>query len=228
MKLLVVEDDLTLSTGICFELDSNGYLTVAAYNCKKAHQLIQSDHFDLAILDVNLPDGNGFDLCHTIKKMHPHMPVIFLSANDLEQDILNGFDLGAEDYVTKPFNMKILLRRIEVAVRRNPASEQQTVNGWSDGFLSLDFSKLTAARRNEKIIVTANEYKLLKILTENAGNILTRQMLLERLWDIEDNFVDDHALTVTINRLRAKIEDDTHTYIKTVRGIGYVWTGDAL
>ncbi|MDE7057724.1 MAG: response regulator transcription factor, partial [Lachnospiraceae bacterium] len=163
MKLLVVEDDLTLSTGICFELDSNGYLTVAAYNCKKAHQLIQSDHFDLAILDVNLPDGNGFDLCHTIKKMHPQMPVIFLSANDLEQDILNGFDLGAEDYVTKPFNMKILLRRIEVAVRRNPASEQQTVNGWSDGFLSLDFSKLTAARRNEKIIVTANEYKLLKI-----------------------------------------------------------------
>ncbi len=228
MKLLVVEDDLTLSTGICFELDSNGYLTVAAYNCKKAHQLIQSDHFDLAILDVNLPDGNGFDLCHTIKKMHPQMPVIFLSANDLEQDILNGFDLGAEDYVTKPFNMKILLRRIEVAVRRNPASEQQTVNGWNDGFLSLDFSKLTAARRNEKIIVTANEYKLLKILTENAGNILTRQMLLERLWDIEDNFVDDHALTVTINRLRAKIEDDTHTYIKTVRGIGYVWTGDAL
>lgn len=228
MKLLVVEDDLTLSTGICFELDNNGYLTVAAYNCKKAHQLIQSDHFDLAILDVNLPDGNGFDLCHTIKKMHPQMPVIFLSANDLEQDILNGFDLGAEDYVTKPFNMKILLRRIEVAVRRNPASEQQTVNGWSDGFLSLDFSKLTAARRNEKIIVTANEYKLLKILTENAGNILTRQMLLERLWDIEDNFVDDHALTVTINRLRAKIEDDTHTYIKTVRGIGYVWTGDAL
>ena len=228
MKLLVVEDDLTLSTGICFELDSNGYLTVAAYNCKKAHQLIQSDHFDLAILDVNLPDGNGFDLCHTIKKMHPQMPVIFLSANDLEQDILNGFDLGAEDYVTKPFDMKILLRRIEVAVHRNPASEQQTVNGWSDGFLSLDFSKLTAARRNEKIIVTANEYKLLKILTENAGNILTRQMLLERLWDIEDNFVDDHALTVTINRLRAKIEDDTHTYIKTVRGIGYVWTGDAL
>lgn len=228
MKLLVVEDDLTLSTGICFELDSNGYLTVAAYNYKKAHRLIQSDHFDLAILDVNLPDGNGFDLCHTIKKMHPQMPVIFLSANDLEQDILNGFDLGAEDYVTKPFNMKILLRRIEVAVRRNPASEQQTVNGWSDGFLSLDFSKLTAARRNEKIIVTANEYKLLKILTENAGNILTRQMLLERLWDIEDNFVDDHALTVTINRLRAKIEDDTHTYIKTVRGIGYVWTGDAL
>ena len=156
------------------------------------------------------------------------MPVIFLSANDLEQDILDGFDLGAEDYVTKPFNMKILLRRIEVAVRRNHLFEQQAMNCWSDGFLSLDFSKLTAVRRNEKIVVTSNEYKLLRVLTENAGNILTRQMLLQRLWDIEGNFVDDHALTVTINRLRAKIEDDAHTYIKTVRGIGYVWTGEAV
>ncbi len=228
MKLLVVEDDLTLSTVICFELDCNDYLTVAAYNCKKAYQLIQREHFDLAILDVNLPDGNGFDLCRTIKKISPQMPVIFLSANDLEQDILNGFDLGAEDYVTKPFNMKILLRRIEVAVRRNHSSERQTMDGWSDGFLSLDFRKFTAVRRNEKISVTSNEYKLLRVLTENAGNILTRQMLLERLWDMEGNFVDDHALTVTINRLRAKIEDDTHTYIKTVRGIGYVWMGDAV
>ena len=228
MKLLVVEDDLTLSAAICFELDCNNYVTVAAYNCKKAYHLIQSEPFDLAILDVNLPDGNGFDLCCTIKNVCPQMPVIFLSANDLEQDILNGFDLGAEDYVTKPFNMKILLRRIEVAVRRNHSSERQTMDGWSDGFLSLDFRKFTAVRRNEKISVTSNEYKLLRVLTENAGNILTRQMLLERLWDMEGNFVDDHALTVTINRLRAKIEDDTHTYIKTVRGIGYVWMGEAV
>ena len=228
MKLLVVEDDLTLSAAICFELDCNNYVTVAAYNCKKAYHLIQSEPFDLAILDVNLPDGNGFDLCCTIKNVCPQMPVIFLSANDLEQDILNGFDLGAEDYVTKPFNMKILLRRIEVAVRRNHLLGQQAMNCWSDGFLSLDFSKLTAVRGNEKIIVTSNEYKLLKVLTENAGNILTRQILLERLWDIEDNFVDDHALTVTINRLRAKIEDDSHTYIKTVRGIGYVWMEETV
>ncbi len=228
MKILVVEDDLTLSAGICFEMDCNGYLTVAAYNCKKANQLIQSDHFDLAILDVNLPNGNGFDLCRTIKSTHPELPVIFLTANDLEQDILEGFDLGAEDYVTKPFNMKILLRRVEVALRRNRSSAQQTENLWSDGFLTLDFSTLTAIRGNEKIIVTSNEYKLLKILTENAGNVLTRQTLLERLWDVDTNFVDDHALTVTINRLRTKIEDNTHTYIKTVRGVGYAWMGAAV
>ena len=117
MKLLVVEDDLTLNTMLCFELDCNGYLTVAAYNCKKALCMLQSDHFDLAILDVNLPDGNGFDLCRTIKETHPGLPVLFLTANDLDEDILKGFDLGAEDYVTKPFNMKILLRRVEVAIR---------------------------------------------------------------------------------------------------------------
>lgn len=228
MKVLVVEDDLTLSAGICFEMDCNGYLTVAAYNCKKAEQLMQNDHFDLAILDVNLPDGNGFDLCRTIKAAHPKLPVIFLTANDLEQDILTGFDLGAEDYVTKPFNIKILLRRVEVVVRRNHSSTQQTAASWSDGFLTLDFSTLTAVRGNEKIIVTSNEYKLLKILTENAGSILTRQTLLERLWDVDGNFVDDHVLTVLVNRLRAKIEDDTHIYIKTVRGMGYVWMGAAL
>ena len=228
MKILVVEDDLTLSAGICFELDCNGYLTIAAYNCKKANRLIQSDRFDLAILDVNLPDGNGFDLCRTFKDTHPELPVIFLTANHLEQDILNGFDLGADEYITKPFSMKILLRRVEVALRRNTSAQQQAADAWSDGFLTLDFGKLLAVRGSEKIIVTSNEYKLLKVLTENAGNILTRQTLLERLWDVDGSFVDDHALTVTVNRLRAKIEDDTHTYIKTVRGMGYVWMGAAL
>lgn len=226
MKILVVEDDLTLSTGICFEMDCNGYLTVAAYNCKKANQLIQSDHFDLAILDVNLPNGNGFDLCRTIKSTHPELPVIFLTANDLEQDILEGFDLGAEDYVTKPFNMKILLRRVEVALRRVGASQTEaSAKRWSDGYLALDFAALTAQRAGETLSITPNEYKLLRSLTENAGNILTRQILLERLWDSGGNFIDDHTLTVTMNRLRAKIEDDSHVYIQTVRGMGYIWKG---
>ena len=208
MKIMVVEDDLALSAGLCFELDSSGYLTVAAYNCQKARQLLSGDPFDLALLDVNLPDGNGFDLCREIKAQHPELPVIFLTANDLETDVLNGFDMGAEDYVTKPFNMQILLRRVEVA-----------------GWLTLDFSALTALRGEEKLAITPNEYKLLKYLTEHTGQILTRQQLLDRLWDSDGNFIDDHTLTVTMNRLRAKIEDDAHTYIKTVRGMGYIWTG---
>lgn len=229
MRILVIEDDLALSAGLCFELDNSGYITFAAYNCRKAEQLIQSDHFDLVLLDVNLPDGNGFDLCRIIKQVCPELPVIFLTANDLEQSMLDGFDLGAEDYVTKPFNMQILLRRVEVVLRRaNKTVAETVVQQWSDGFLVLNFSALTAQRGEEKLSITPNEYKLLRALTENAGNILTRQILLEKLWDSGGNFIDDHTLTVTMNRLRSKIEDDTHTYIQTIRGMGYIWKGIQL
>ena len=155
MKILVVEDDLALSAGLCFELDAGGYLTVAAYTVRKAVQLLENEEFALVLLDVNLPDGNGFELCREIKNKKQQLPVIFLTANDLEEDVLNGFDLGAEDYVTKPFNMNIL----------------------------LDFKTLTAVRGKERLPVTPNEYKLLKVLTENAGNILPRKNLLEQLWD---------------------------------------------
>lgn len=199
MKILVVEDDLALSAGLCFELDAGGYLTVAAYTVRKAVQLLENEEFALVLLDVNLPDGNGFELCREIKNKKQQLPVIFLTANDLEEDVLNGFDLGAEDYVTKPFNMNIL----------------------------LDFKTLTAVREKERLPVTPNEYKLLKVLTENAGNILPRKNLLEQLWDAGGNFIDDHTLTVTMNRLQGKIEDEAHTYIKTVRGMGYIWTGGA-
>lgn len=224
MKILVLEDDLALNAGLCFELDCSGYLTAAAYNCRKVRQLMQEQTFDLAILDVNLPDGNGFELCRELKLQQPELPVIFLTANDLEQDILNGFDLGAEDYVTKPFNMKILLRRVEVALRRNAGTRPQG-SVWTDGSLTIDFDALTAVRGGEKLAITPNEYKLLRTMTENAGNILTRQVLLERLWDSGGNFIDDHTLTVTMNRLRSKIEDDSHSYIQTVRGMGYIWKG---
>ncbi len=225
-KIIVVEDDLALSTGLCFELDTAGYISMPAYNCQKARQLLTGKEIGLVLLDVNLPDGNGFDLCREIKASYPELPVIFLTANDLEQNVLDGFDLGAEDYVTKPFNMKILLRRVEVALRR--VGGQKVQKGelrWSDGFLVLDFNALTAQRGGETLSITPNEYKLLRALTEHAGQVLTRQILLERLWDSGGNFIDDHTLTVTMNRLRAKIEDDLHTYIQTIRGMGYVWKG---
>ena len=224
-KILVVEDDLALSAGLCFELDTSGYLTVAAYNCQKAKQLLKTDYFDLAILDVNLPDGNGFDLCREVKQALPELSVIFLTANDLEQDVLNGFDLGADDYITKPFNIQILKRRVEVALRRGTSKAKTSTDSYDDGFLRLDFSTLTAIRNGEKLAITPNEYKLLRLLTGNAGNIVTRQILLEKLWDCDGNYIDDHTLTVTMNRRRAKIEDTGHSYIQTVRGMGYIWTG---
>lgn len=226
-KILVVEDDLALSTGLCFELDTEGYLSMSAFNCQKARHLLKNGDLDLVLLDVNLPDGNGFDLCKEIKTLYPELPVIFLTANDLEKNVLDGFDLGAEDYVTKPFNMKILLRRVEVALRHSQGNKDAKGNGiWSDGFLEIDFTALTAQRDGETLPITPNEYKLLRTLTENAGQILTRQVLLERLWDSDGNFIDDHTLTVTMNRLRAKIEAPSRTYIQTVRGMGYIWKGN--
>ncbi len=226
--ILVVEDDLALSAGLCFELDVSGYLTVAAYNCQKARQLLKSDIFALVILDVNLPDGNGFDFCREVKETRPGLPVIFLTANDLEEDVLKGFDMGADDYVTKPFQMQILKRRVEVALRRGSVCAKESADEYNDGFLRLDFQGLTAVRNGEKLSITPNEYKLLRLLTAHAGNIVTRRLLLEKLWDCDSNFVDDHTLTVTMNRLRAKIEQEGHSYIQTVRGMGYVWTGEKL
>ena len=226
-KILVVEDDLALSAGLCFELDTGGYLTVAAYNCAKARQLLADERLDLALMDVNLPDGSGFALCREIKAALPGLPVIFLTANDLEQDILQGFDLGAEDYITKHFRTEILKRRVEVALRRG-GGVPRTAEVFCDSFLRLDFEGLTALRGGEKLAITPNEYKLLKVLTANAGKLVTRRLLLEKLWDCDGNYIDDHTLTVTMNRLRAKIEDETHTYIKTVRGMGYIWMGESL
>lgn len=224
-RILVVEDDLALSTGLCFELDAAGYVTQAAYNCRKAEYLAEQEKFSLAILDINLPDGNGFELCLKIKDRHPVMPVLFLTANDLEEDMLKGYELGADDYITKPFRMPILLKKIEVALRRGVSSgkEQKTEVCFRDEFLQIDFGTLTAMRGGEKLTITPNEYKLLQILVANEGNVVTRRVLLEKLWDCDGNFIDDHTLTVTMNRLRTKIEDEAHVYIKTVRGLGYIW-----
>ena len=225
-KILIVEDDRGLNQGITLALEREDTAFLQAHAAGEAREILEREQVDMALLDVNLPDGNGFDLCREIKAQKPELPVIFLTANDLERDVLSGFDMGAEDYVTKPFNMQILLRRVEVALRRAGAKQPAPqADRWSDGWLTLDFSALTAQRGEEKLVITPNEYKLLKTLTEHSGQILTRQVLLERLWDSDGNFIDDHTLTVTMNRLRAKIEDEAHTYIKTVRGMGYIWTG---
>ena len=178
-KILVVEDDLTLSAGLCFALDNSGLLTVPAYTCQKARQLLKINQFQLAILDVNLPDGSGFGLCREVKAAAPELPVIFLTANDLEQDQLNGFDLGADDYITKPFSIQILKRRVEAVLRRG--ASKSIADGFDDGFLRLDFQALTAVRGGERLAITPNEYKLLRLLTANAGAVVTRRLLLEKL-----------------------------------------------
>ena len=223
MRILVIEDDLALNAGLCFELDNSGYITVAAYNCRKAEQLILADHFDLVLLDVNLPDGNGFDFCEQIKERRPDTAVIFLTANDMESDMLKGFELGADDYVTKPFPISVFRKKISALLGR--IQKQTGGDCYADGTLSINFSELTAELSGESITFTPLEYRLLKVLVRNPKIVLTRQMLLEKLWDADENFVDEHTLTVTISRIRGKIEVDGLQYIKTVYGMGYMWIG---
>lgn len=217
--ILIIEDDNALRIGLEFDLTAEGYSIVSAENGRAA--LERLDSADIALLDVNLPDIEGYKLCREIKNKK-NIPVIFLTCRDLETDELNGFSSGADDYVTKPFSLPVLHKRITAVLKRIETSGYV----YSDDFLNIDFTKFTASVRGKNIVFTPTEYRLLKIFTGSRGAVLTRQMLLEKLWDNKENFVDEHTLTVNINRIRGKIEDSTHKYIKTVYGIGYVWNGE--
>lgn len=221
-QILVVEDDIMLNSGLCYNLEMDGYKAIPVYNATTALEKIRNETFYLTLLDVNLPDGDGFDLCKNIKAIQD-IPVIFLTARDLEEDIMTGLELGADDYITKPFSINILRKKIAVVLRRLEKSPNNYFYG--DGDLIIDFDKLTAFIKEESVILTPTEYKILKIFTSNPDILLTRQVLLEKLYDIDANFVDEHVLTVNINRLRNKIEIENVKYIKTVYGMGYIWVG---
>lgn len=223
MKLLVVEDDRLLNNTLCYNLSSAGYVVDAAMTRASALEFCDKHDYDLIILDVNLPDGNGFDLCKEIKDRRPDTAVIFLTANDMESDMLRGFELGADDYVTKPFPMSVFQKKVSALINR--IQKQTGGDCYMDGNLFINFSEVTATLGGEPISFTSMEYRLLKVLTKNPNIVLTRQVLLEKLWDIDGNFVDEHALTATISRVRSKMEANGFQYIKTVYGMGYMWIG---
>ena len=225
-KILVVEDDLALSTGLCFELDTGGYLTVASYNCQKARQLLRSGAFDLMLLDVNLPDGNGFDLCREIKEELPDLPVIFLTANDLEQDILNGFDLGADDYMTKPFSPSELVARVKAHMARYERLVGTSQRAQND---IVEIRGIRIDKTARRVYVdgvektfTTKEFELLTFLAENPNHVFTKEELFREIWDM-DSIGDIATVTVHIKKIREKIEVDTAKpqYIETIWGVGY-------
>ena len=223
VKILVVEDDNTLNNGISFNLQADNFEVIPAHSINEAIEVLSKIPIDLAILDVNLPDGSGFDLCKSIRETND-IGIIFLSACDMEFDVVTGFKLGADDYITKPFSLSILRERV-LAVLRRYKKNTESLNTIIVDNLKIDFDKMTVFKNNDNIILTPTEYKLLNALIKSRGQVLTRKSLLEALWDKDCNFVDEHALTVNINRLRNKIEDDPTKpkYIKTVYGIGYMW-----
>lgn len=216
--LLVVEDDVELNQTISEVLSGEGYRVLRAHSCQEAQRLADSHTLDLAVLDVNLPDGDGFSLCKWLKGRQ-HVSVLFLSARDLEEDVLEGYELGADDYVTKPFSIKILLKKISVILAREPEKKQI----YDDGFLKIDFDAGTVCVGEKVCPVTPTEYKILKKLVEHKGKLLTYSVLLDSLWDEGVQLMDKHALAVNINRLRKKLEAEGHTYISNVYGMGYIW-----
>lgn len=219
-KILIIEDDKELNLGVSYALEKEQYQVLKAFSLREGKKLETEQNFDLILLDVNLPDGEGFSFCQWLTSQNRNVPLIFLTARDLEEDILKGYEAGAWDYVTKPFSMKVLIKKLEVILKRETAPKE---NIYDDGFLQIDFDKAKAKTGGNQCILTPTEFRLLHTLIQNRGQLLTYSTLLERIWDQNGQFVDKHALAVNINRLRKKIEDGEHKYISNVYGMGYQW-----
>ncbi|GAA0748630.1 response regulator transcription factor [Clostridium oceanicum] len=223
-NILVVEDDRLLNKTLSYNLINDGYYVDSALNNKKAIEYINERDYHLVILDINLPDGDGFDLCTKIKLKRKNTAVIFLTANDMEKDMIKGFDLGCDDYITKPFSINVFKKKVKALFNR--IEDDFYDDYYYDGKLYVDFLKLKATLNGKSIVFTPMEYKALKILVKNPKIVLTRNTFLEKIWDVDENFVEEHALTTVISRIRNKIEKGETKYIKTVYGMGYMWLGD--
>ena len=218
-NILVVEDDRALATGICIALKSDEISPFPCHSYKAAKNEISKARFDLFVLDLNLPDGNGLDLLNAVRGS---APVIILTANDLETDIVTGLESGADDYITKPFSLAVLRARVNTQLRKG--SEQRIGRQQIDGFV-FDFERFEYYRDGQPVELSKTEQKLLKTLVENRGITMERSALVDRIWTDGAEYVDENALSVTVKRLRDKLEINPSkpVYIKTVYGIGYIW-----
>lgn len=215
-KILLVEDDAFLRDGLCEMLEKEGYGVTAVSTILDARSKI-TEGYNLVILDVMLPDGNGFDFCTEIRESGNNIPILFLTACDDEIQIVRGLDAGADDYVTKPFKLLELMSRVRALLRRNV-----TNNIIQSSDIAVDTSNMTVKKNGEIIFVTKTEFQILSNLIRNNGIIVTRAMLLQSIWDDNGDFIDDNTLSVHISRLREKIGAE---HIKTIRGVGYRWEG---
>ena len=223
-RILIVEDDPALADGLLVNLENCGYKAECVALGLEAIERLRRSKIDLVLLDINLPDIDGFEVCKKIKNQE-NIPVLFLTARDMEIDEIRGFSSGADDYIKKPFSVSVLQCRISAVLERYRKSTPRDI--WTDGKLVIDFESLQITKGNEKMPMTSFEYRLLKLFISNKNMVLTRRMFLEKLWDNEkESYVDEHALTVSINRLRGKLENDNNKYIKTIYGMGYTWIGE--
>lgn len=221
MKIMLLEDDEAITVGLKYSLENEGYEVVVTKTVEEAFGKVETETADLYILDLTLPDGSGYDVCKRIKDKGNY-PVIFLTAFDDEVNVVMGLELGADDYISKPFRLKELTARIKSVMRRYSREQNDTTIRVKNLVVNTGEAKVYS--NGKEIELTAMEYRLLLIFINNRGNVLTRNQILENIWDVSGDFVNDNTLTVYIKRLRNKIEEDAVNpeYIKTVRGLGYV------
>lgn len=222
-RIFFVEDDQSLINGLSFALKKQGYDTDIARTKQEAELLWTEGKYDLAILDVSLPDGSGYEVCKKIRRTSK-IPIMFLTAADEETDIIMGLDIGGDDYITKPFKLAVLMSRINALLRRSSNFNQEDAELASNG-ITVKLLKGKVYKNGSPIELTASEYKLLCMFMESPNIVLSAEQILGRLWDCDENYVDNNTLTVYIRRLRTKIEDDPGNpkMILTVRGMGYKW-----
>ena len=222
-RILLVEDDLSLIKGLSFAVKKQGYDLNIARTSYAASAIWADGKYDLVVLDVSLPDGSGFDICKEIRQTSK-VPIIFLTAADEETNIIMGLDIGGDDYITKPFKLAVFMSRINALLRRSNNFMQTDSELCSNG-IRIQLLKGEVYKKDERLELTAGEYKLLRLLMENPDMVLSSEQILSRLWDCSENYVDNNTLTVYIRRLRTKIEDDPRTpkRIITVRRMGYKW-----
>lgn len=220
--IFLLEDDETLGRGITMALTGPETSVVCRTSLSSAREALEEDRFDLLILDVNLPDGSGLDLLRQVRAEGDATPVILLTANDLELDEVTGLEAGADDYITKPFSLAVLRARVNTQLRRTAAPQAERVQ--LDGF-TFDFGRMEFSRNGVPVELSKTEQKLLRLLVEHRGQTLTRAALVDRIWTDGAEYVDENALSVTVKRLRDKLEDmpSKPRYIKTVYGLGYTW-----
>ncbi|KAF4326317.1 hypothetical protein G195_000168 [Phytophthora kernoviae 00238/432] len=229
-RILLVEDDENLVFGMEYTLTNEGYTVIVAGSLEEARKAFREEVVDLILLDVNLPDGSGYSLCKEIRQLS-QITIIFLTALDEEANVVAGLDLGADDYMTKPIRTKELISRMRAVLRRNYKSKDEAeVDKWISQDIEVRILEGIVLKCNQELLLTGMEYRLLLMLMSHPKQICSRSTILNGLWDMSGEFIDDNTLSVHIRRLREKIEDipAAPKHIITVRGVGYKWNTDVV
>lgn len=227
-KILLLEDDASLNRGISLKLEKEGYEVLSAAGVSQAAELFRENEVSLIISDISMEDGNGLEFSRNIRKISD-VHLIFLTAFDQEVDIVNGYDAGADDYITKPFSLMVLISKVHALMRRIGQSGEEHGQTWISGDLRVQCQEMRVYKGEEEIILSRKEMRLLLYFLEYPKQIISKDQILEVVWDVDGQFVDDNTVPVAIGRLKKKImADGDYEYIKNVRGLGYLWTTEVV